>query len=640
VHTASSPARSKASDALEACLDRWLLTGDTAAIERVVSETRPRLLAAARRIGAPQDAEDAVQTAYLSLVRHRGAPLDAPLLPWLLTAVVRNAYRRKAIQRRETTLAERLARPRPPGEVPGAHAVAAEDVARLRATVVRLPARYRDPAVLHLLEGLSIAEVGRLLDLPEGTVRTRLHRARRLLRARLLGVAVDPRVLSAVLALPWFLADVGGDAAPAGGGGNAVLAAGAATKVGVVGVLAALALAVGLGVGALVGAPSEDDERRAAARAARARELEAEVAALRREVARLPARRSEPSLAAATPTAAAKPLSAAPPPSVPVPKPPASAAAAPAVARAAGTPPIAFEGARIETWDVDWADVGRRLHEMVPMVSEFAERWGTSKDPRLADLAGRLSSLNGPLVAYAMKAGAALQVRGRLAPDTGVNGAFVHPWFMANAIAATLEAAGKPLTAEQVAAVRRAAEAGAQARSAASGDPGATFAVERVVAESAERAAFFVAVSGALDPAQRSVLWHEGGAGRLQGDLFSPALLWTSRADIVRFSTRDDLGRQVLDRLGVRRFPESRRPSAERVVDEWIAGWHNVVASAPGDSASLQGFVPAAWVEEAARRQVALGRRLIEAGAVDEAGARELREATQVRVPVRAGAGR
>ncbi|NUN53411.1 MAG: hypothetical protein HUU06_11580, partial [Planctomycetaceae bacterium] len=60
-------------------------------MEEVVARTRPRLLAAARRIGRPQDAEDSVQSAYLSLVRKRGEPLEAPVLPWLLTAVIRIA---------------------------------------------------------------------------------------------------------------------------------------------------------------------------------------------------------------------------------------------------------------------------------------------------------------------------------------------------------------------------------------------------------------------------------------------------------------------------------------------------------------------------------------------------------------------
>ena len=39
---------------------------------------------AARRIGSPSDAEDSVQTAYLSLLHKRDAAFDAPILPWLI----------------------------------------------------------------------------------------------------------------------------------------------------------------------------------------------------------------------------------------------------------------------------------------------------------------------------------------------------------------------------------------------------------------------------------------------------------------------------------------------------------------------------------------------------------------------------
>ena len=84
-------------------------------MEEIVHATRPRLLAVARRIGAPQDAEDSVQAAYHALLARPEAPSVA-LLPWLLAAVVRIAYRRKALARRERRIAERLARPASPLE--------------------------------------------------------------------------------------------------------------------------------------------------------------------------------------------------------------------------------------------------------------------------------------------------------------------------------------------------------------------------------------------------------------------------------------------------------------------------------------------------------------------------------------------
>src|SRR5213075_186558 len=126
-----APVLAAAADPLAAPLARYLLHGDEAGMEEVVARTRPRLLAAAARIGSPSDADDAVQAAYLSLVRRRGTLLEGPVLPWLLTATIRCAYRRKAIVRRESALAERLSlAPRETRESEGA-----PDVARVRGAV-------------------------------------------------------------------------------------------------------------------------------------------------------------------------------------------------------------------------------------------------------------------------------------------------------------------------------------------------------------------------------------------------------------------------------------------------------------------------------------------------------------------------
>ena len=70
---------------LRVLLRQYVEVGRHTAMEEIVARTRARLLSVARRIGAAQDAEDAVQAAYLSLVRKREWD-DAPILPWLITA--------------------------------------------------------------------------------------------------------------------------------------------------------------------------------------------------------------------------------------------------------------------------------------------------------------------------------------------------------------------------------------------------------------------------------------------------------------------------------------------------------------------------------------------------------------------------
>jgi RNA polymerase sigma-70 factor (ECF subfamily) len=49
----------------------------------------------------------------------------------------------------------------------------------------KLPPRYREAVVLRDIEGLSYEEVGEILKIPGGTVRSRINRARLMLKERL-----------------------------------------------------------------------------------------------------------------------------------------------------------------------------------------------------------------------------------------------------------------------------------------------------------------------------------------------------------------------------------------------------------------------------------------------------------------------
>ena len=212
---------------LDDLLRRFVEEADESAMEEFVRRTRPRLLGAARGIGHPQDAEDAVQTAYHALLRRGPAPLEAPAIAWLLTAVIRIAYRRKAESARRPDLVRLLAA-RTEEPDPSAAPVAEEEAAMLRGALDRLPAAYRDALVLHYLHGLPVAAIAALQDAPESTVKARLRRSRALLRSRL------PRaLLLGLLAVPWAIEDAGSalagkSAAIAGGIVKAKAAAAAA----------------------------------------------------------------------------------------------------------------------------------------------------------------------------------------------------------------------------------------------------------------------------------------------------------------------------------------------------------------------------------------------------------------------------
>jgi RNA polymerase sigma-70 factor (ECF subfamily) len=65
------------------------------------------------------------------------------------------------------------------------------DADRVSAALASLPAEFRVAATLYFVEDLKYDEIAEILEVPIGTVRSRLHRARRILQKRLWEVAID-----------------------------------------------------------------------------------------------------------------------------------------------------------------------------------------------------------------------------------------------------------------------------------------------------------------------------------------------------------------------------------------------------------------------------------------------------------------
>lgn len=74
--------------------------------------------------------------------------------------------------------------------------VAAEDVAR---ALEDLPEEFRLVATLYFMEDLTYAEIAAAVGVPVGTVRSRLHRARRILQKRLWRLAQDAGIATALI---------------------------------------------------------------------------------------------------------------------------------------------------------------------------------------------------------------------------------------------------------------------------------------------------------------------------------------------------------------------------------------------------------------------------------------------------------
>ncbi|MFZ6004969.1 MAG: RNA polymerase sigma factor [Actinomycetota bacterium] len=139
----------------------------------------------------PADAEEAVQEAFLRVWRFRDAlPAGDGIQPWLYRVLVNTCYSqlRKEVPRRERSAGadplDGMASSTPSPEVAAAAASTGDIVIDALAD---LPEQLRVPAVLRYWTGLSEKEIAVAIRRRPGTVKSRLHEARRRL-------AADPRI--------------------------------------------------------------------------------------------------------------------------------------------------------------------------------------------------------------------------------------------------------------------------------------------------------------------------------------------------------------------------------------------------------------------------------------------------------------
>lgn len=127
--------------------------------------------------GKRETAEEVTQDVFVALLAglQHYTQQRGPLQSYLI-GMARNQVRRY--------LKQAPASP-PPGSEQPAPENLDEDLAALRAAILKLPPNYREVVVLCDVEGLEYTEAAAQLGCALGTVRSRLHRARAILEARL-----------------------------------------------------------------------------------------------------------------------------------------------------------------------------------------------------------------------------------------------------------------------------------------------------------------------------------------------------------------------------------------------------------------------------------------------------------------------
>lgn len=186
------------------------VTTDSAEFETLLTPVLAAAYRAARHFtGNRADAEDAVQQAALLAWRgfarfETGTNFRAWFLR-IVTNVCRSEYRR--VRRAPNRLS--LDDPDMADAVPGAELAAdrnppaadetyinALDSREIADALAALPEEYRTVCTLYFIEELAYQEIAEIIGRPVGTVRSRLHRGRRLLKQALLALAVERGLVS------------------------------------------------------------------------------------------------------------------------------------------------------------------------------------------------------------------------------------------------------------------------------------------------------------------------------------------------------------------------------------------------------------------------------------------------------------
>jgi RNA polymerase sigma-70 factor (ECF subfamily) len=151
--------------------------------ERIAENQRRVFQIAYSVLGNPADAEDVAQEAFLRAHQEFRSLREAEKFRWWINRIAfrlalnrQRGYRRRLARDTAWQIAES------PAMIDGAKdAEKHVMLEQLRKEIERLPDKYRSVLQLSLVEEMEAADVGTVLGIPAGTVRSRAHTARKLL---------------------------------------------------------------------------------------------------------------------------------------------------------------------------------------------------------------------------------------------------------------------------------------------------------------------------------------------------------------------------------------------------------------------------------------------------------------------------
>jgi RNA polymerase sigma-70 factor, ECF subfamily len=193
----SAPAPHVAGPSGDAELVRRALTRDETAFRTIMERNNRRLYRIARGIlRNDSEAEDVVQEAYVKAFTHLGGFRgDSSLATWLSRITMNEALGRLRRERQPVDLETFEAQRTEAQIIKFPQMVASDDPERTMAqreilqlverATDKLPEIFRIVFMTRAIEGMSVEETAELLGLQPETVKTRLHRARRLVRDEL-----------------------------------------------------------------------------------------------------------------------------------------------------------------------------------------------------------------------------------------------------------------------------------------------------------------------------------------------------------------------------------------------------------------------------------------------------------------------